>query len=341
MILRLHFSRLLVAVLFVLGNRGAAATPPFAEVFELVRTNLTGLDAPALNQLAVEGFLQRLGGRAQFADATQAVEAPVDLVPVATIYESSYAYVRLGEVSGGGAARLDAAFTRLAASNQLKGLVLDLRFAGGRDFATAAHVADLFLPPNQAVLDWGEGVFVSTTKTNTFTLPLAVLVNHQTRGGAEAVAAVLRHAGAALVIGSPTGGEASLYREFTLSNGQRLRLAVIPVKLGDGEALPAGGVVPDIAVTVRAEAERAYLAEPFGPAAKVANAPGGTNQVATPRVRRKLTEADLVRARQENRPLDSPTNVPAAAVEPPKVVRDPALARALDLLKGLSVMRAH
>lgn len=343
MIFRRHRFPLLAALLCAVVNLLAAEGPPFAEVFELVRTNLTGLDAAALNQLAVEGFVQRLGGRAQFAGAPLEVESPAELLPVATIFDGHYAYVRLGEVSGGAAARLDAAIKRLPATNQVRGLVLDLRFAGGRDFATAARVADLFLTTNQPVLDWGEGVFVSTTKTNPFTLPLAVLVNRQTRGGAEAVAAVLRHAGVALVIGGTTAGEASLYREFALSNGQRLRLAVIPVKLGDGEALPVGGVVPDIAVNIHAEAERAYLADPFGLASPSTNTPTGTNQLAAAaaRPRRKLTEADLVRARQENRPLDAPTKVPAATVEPPKLVRDPVLARALDLLKGLNVIRAH
>jgi Peptidase family S41 len=342
MIFRRQCFPFLAALLFAAVNLLAADAPPFAEVFELVRTNLTGLDAAALNQLAVEGFVQRLGGRAQFADAPLASEPPADLLPAATIYDGHYAYVRLGEVSGGVAARLDAAIKRLAATNQVNGLVLDLRFAGGRDFATAARVADLFLTTNQPVLDWGEGTFVATTKTNGFTLPLAVLVNHQTRGGAEAVAAVLRRAGVALLIGGTTAGEASRYREFTLSNGQRLRLAVIPVKLGDGEALPPAGVVPDIAVNIRAEAERAYLADPFGIVSSATTAPSGTNQIAAAaRPRRKLTEADLVRARQENRPLDAPTNLPVAAVEPPKVVRDPALARALDLLKGLSVIRAR
>ena len=321
--------------------RAAEEAPPFGEVFELVRTNLPSLDASKLNQMAVEGLVQRLGGLAQFTDVPVTNEVPADLLPVATAYEGGYGYVRLGEVSGGVAARLAAILAQAAATNQLKGLVLDLRFAGGRDFATAGQVADLFLSGGQKVLDWGDGPFISTVKTNAFSQPLAVLVNHETRGSAEAVAASLRHAGSALVLGNTTAGEANLYHEFTLSNGRRLRLAVTPVLIGDGEAVPGSGVVPDIAVAVRPETERSYLADPFA-LAIVTGATGTTNRVAAPpRVRKKLTEADLVRARQEGRPLDAVTNASGTPVELPKIIRDPVLARAVDLLKGLSVVHAR
>ncbi len=346
MTIRFRWLPVLLALLALLAcplpsARAAAEAPPFGEVFELVRTNLPSLDAAKLNQMAVEGLVQRLGGLAQFTDAPVTNEIPADLLPVATAYEGGYGYVRLGEVSGGVAARLAAALAKAATTNQLKGLVLDLRFAGGRDFATAAQVADLFLSGGKKVLDWGESPFVSTEKTNAFTQPLAVLVNHETRGSAEAVAASLRHAGSALILGNTTAGEASLYREFTLSNGRRLRLAVTPVLTGDGETIPGSGLVPDIAVAVRPETERAYLMDPFA-LAVAPSATGATNRVAAPpRIRKKLTEADLVRARQEGKPIDAVTNAAGTPVELPKIIRDPVLARAVDLLKGLSVVHAR
>ncbi len=339
MTIRFRWLPVLLALLaHPLPSTRAAEAPPFSEVFELIRTNLT-LDAAKLNEMAIEGLVQQLGGRAQFTDQPVTNEAPTDLLPVATTFEGGYGYVRLGEVSGDVATRLASALAKAAATNQLKGLVIDLRFAGGRDFATAAQVMDQFLPGGQKVLDWGEGPFVSTAKTNAFSQPLAVLVNRETRGAAEAVAAGLRHAGVALVLGGTTAGEASLYREFALSNGRRLRLAVTPVLSGDGVPLPAGGVVPDIPVTVRTETERSYLADPFALALGSANL--GTNRVAAaPKVRKKLTEADLVRARQEGKSVEAVTNASGAPVELPRVIRDPVLARAVDLLKGLSVVRA-
>jgi hypothetical protein len=62
----------------------------------------------------------------------------------------------------------------------------------------------------------------------------------------------------------------------------------------------------------------------------------GTNR---PARRPRPTEADLVRARREGLPLDAKV-VTSREVEPPRpVLQDPALARAVDLLKGLAVVR--
>jgi hypothetical protein len=101
-------------------------------------------------------------------------------------------------------------------------------------------------------------------------------------------------------------------------------------------------------VAVREEEEKAWIADPFGPSSAATassgrtDGTGGTNTVSRPR--RRLTEADLVRSRREGKSIGQTNTVPAAGessapIPPPKLVRDPVLARALDLLKGLSVIR--
>src|SRR5689334_23792872 len=52
---------------------------------------------------------------------------------------------------------------------------------------------------------------------------------------AEALAAMLRHADVGLLIGTNSAGQASITRDFTLSNGDVLRVAVSPVKLARSE----------------------------------------------------------------------------------------------------------
>ncbi len=336
---------LLFAFCLACLRASAADAASFAEVYGLVRSNLTRIDDKTLDQMAVEGFLQKLGGLAQLGDAKSDLPTASGPDPIALVHDGHYGYVRLVEIGADTVPGLAAALAGLAATNDLRGVVLDLRFAGGRDFAAAARVADLFLPAGRPVLDWGEGRFTSTAKTDASTNALAVLVNRQTRGAAEAVAAALRQTGTALVLGATTAGEASLYRDFLLSSGQKLSLAVTAVKTGDGEPVPATGVVPDIVVNVRPEVERGYLADPFGVARSASAATSQTNQiVSSVRVRKRLTEADLVKAKQAGRPLESASDptVPAAVpAEPQKIVRDPVLARALDLLKGLDVIRSR
>ncbi|MBP9900232.1 MAG: S41 family peptidase [Verrucomicrobiota bacterium] len=320
------------------------ATPDFRVVFDLVRAHLAGTSDLELNRAAVEGLLANLRGKVRVVAATNLLVAPTNtpFVSKTNLLETDIAYVRVSRVADGLAGAVSAAFQTLQASNTLKGLVLDLRFAEGEDFAAAAAVADLFIAKERPLLDWGNGAMKSTEKQNALTLPVAILINRETTGAAEALAAVLRDAGAGLLLGSPTAGAAMVMSEYPLSDGQWLRIASAPVKLGDGTALSAQGVKPDIEVKVGLEEERIYLRDAYGLVAKpvvrsgaISNAPAGTNTASR---RQRITEADLVRERREGKSVDEFT--PARDREPLKPqISDPALARAVDLLKGLAVVR--
>lgn len=176
------------------------------------------------------------------------------------LLETDIAYVRVSRVADGLAGAVSAAFQTLQASNTLKGLVLDLRFAEGEDFAAAAAVADLFIAKERPLLDWGNGAMKSTEKQNALTLPVAILINRETTGAAEALAAVLRDAGAGLLLGSPTAGAGHGDERISVVGRSVAAHCFGPVKLGDGTALSAQGVKPDIEVKVGLEEERIRLA---------------------------------------------------------------------------------
>lgn len=331
------------------GTAGAAEEPiRFQELFELLRDNLAGAKEADLNRAAVLGLLQQLGPRASVVGESSPALAPkASGLLRAAVLEKAYGYVRLGSLTPGVDKDFTKTFDGLRSTNRLKGLILDLRFAGGQDYSAALALADQFFGSEQPLVDWGEGVKKSTDKTNPVTVPVALLVNRQTTGAAEALAAILRHADVGLVIGTNTAGQASLVKEFTLKSGQRLRVAVAPLKVGEGKELPLTGLKPDIEVAVSPEDERDWYEDAFkAPARTVAMASlNSTNDASasdtnrTPR--RRLNEAELVRMSREGR-INEPvaTNAPLRATEPaPPVVSDPALVRGLDLLKGLAVVQ--
>jgi len=346
-----------VAVLLVLPAGAPCAStaatneaPDLQEVCDLVRAHLDGISDAELNRAALNGLLEQLGPMVSLVgeSAEANIEAKPRLVK-SEVFDGPVGYVRIGRVDGGLAKDVAAACKDLSRTHELKGLVLDVRFAGGEDYAEAGAVADLFLSKEQPLLDWGAASARSRTKSNALKLPVAVLVNRQTHAAAEALAAVLRETGAGLLLGTNTAGRAMIAQEFPLKNGQRLRIATAGIKLGSGEVLSARGVKPDIEVTVDAEEERTYLANPFkeleGTNLAAATA-SGTNTVAngTNATRRRgPSEADLVRARREGTSLEFTQFLADASPErtdPEKpVVRDPVLARALDLIKGLAVVR--
>jgi len=145
-------------------------------------------------------------------------------------------------------------------------------------------------------------------------LPLAILINGGTRGAAAALASELRAARAGLVFESLAG--AAQTNSETIAPGR-----------------------PDIVVAIGTEDERALMENPYAaPAPSDANSPVATNNL-LPFVDH-TSEADLVRAKIKDGDDFEP--VPAErAFEPPKsFIRDPVLARAVDLIKGLAVVRA-
>jgi hypothetical protein len=321
----------------------------FAEVFELLKANLAGVTGEQLNDAAVRGLLVQLAGKVSVVgeDAAPVRGAGTNAPVSATVFDRNYGCLRVSRLVTGTGKEFQAAYDRLILENKIKGLVIDLRFAGGRDYAAAVAVADRFFADEQPLVDWGEGWRRSTAKTNAITLPVAVLVNRKTTGAAEALAGMLRHRDVGLLIGTNTAGEASVAREFSLKTGHRLRLAVAPVKVANGMELPFSGIKPDLEVEVGPEDELAWFEDAYRTPPKPARLAGAsgteTNAAATNRTpRRRINEAELVRMNREGQLPDREppiTNEPSRTVESPPVVNDPALARALDLLKGLVVVQ--
>jgi Peptidase family S41 len=316
-----------------------AAAPDFQQVYGLLHTHLAGVSDAELNSAAVDGLLKQLHGRAALVSAsaiTTNSKGGPELIK-SDVLESNVAYLRVGRVGNGLAEQLGAAYHQCAATNKIAGVALDLRFADGDNYAAAVAAADLFVTKKMPLLEWGDAVEDSQPAKKRIPGPLAVLVNGETSGAAEALAAALREADAGLIIGNPTAGLAMTTQDFPLDNGERLRIATNPVKLGDGVAISR--IVPDITVPVNLTDERAYLKNPYRVVARNnASSTIGTNDFLT--LVDHTSEADLVRQKVEDGDTAGVlAPVPASKGPPKPVIQDPVLARALDLIKGLAIVR--
>lgn len=324
----------------VRGADGAGGMPDLREVYEIIRTNAAGVDEAQLNTAAVKGLISALAPRVRLVSPAQDGKLPASALVIKTnVFDGTIAYLRIGQVSEGLADVVVRNYEALRRSSKVQGLVLDLRYSGGEDYAAAAEVGGLVITKERPVLDWGAGMHTERPSVNGIKVPVAVLVNRETSGASEALSAMLRQVGAGLILGGTTAGQALVTRDFPLQNGDRLRVATGQIRLGDGTALDMKGISPDIAVQVSPSAEKSYYADAFtllrtNAAPGLVMADGTTNMVRRPR-----NEAELVRERREgiNGEVEEPR---PRRLEPPKpVVHDPALARALDLLKGLAVVR--
>lgn len=326
----------------------------FKEVYELLQSQLSDLQAKELDTAAARGLIQQLQPRVRLLpeDTEGAAEAAGQETLTTRVFDQGYGYVRIDRFTPNTGTAFEASMQRLTASNELKGLVMDLRFAGGQDYASAARISDHFFATEQPLMDWGQGVKKSTEKTNALQMPLAVLVNQATAGPAEALAGVARYGNLGLLVGSSTAGQANMYREFKLATGQRLQVATQPVQVADHKPMPIGGLEPDIKVVAEPEQEKAWLKDPYkltGSALALSKAEpqsqpsdlqanASTNRPA----RRRLNEADLVRMLRDGQLPDAEPSAGSSATNDagfPPQIQDPALARALDFLKGLSIVR--
>lgn len=312
----------------------------FNEVRDVIRAHLPGVTDAELDRGALDGLLHSVRGKVTVVGAKTNDAPEKAVISQAMSLGDGIAYFRAAHVSDGLAVGISANCSAINATNKLTGLILDLRFAGGQDYAAAAAAVDLFVRDERPLLDAGADIMKSTAKTNAIALPVVLLVNSETVGAAEALAEVMRDTGTGLILGNVTRGAAMTSREFTLKNGRKLRIADGPVKLGNGSVIAEKGVTPDILVMVSVADERDYMNDPYSnPSALVTEVNVYAN--ATNRLPRRvrLTEADLVRARREGVKLDEDL-ISQREVEPEKqLIRDPALARAVDLLKGLAVVR--
>lgn len=130
-------------------------------------------------------------------------------------------------------------------------------------------------------------------------LPLVILVNNETTGTAADLAAQLRSSGTGIIIGS--------------ANSR---------------------ITPDVAVTVTAADEKTFLKDPYA-ILTTTNGLAATNDW-LPFIEH-TSEADLVRQKVKDgdEDADATPNRPAPAAP---VIRDPALARAVDFLKALAIL---
>lgn len=295
----------------------------FVEVMQWVETHWDDVDQERIEGAALKGLAREFEGRLLFNDASEGSdkkELP-DSEQAAKLFQDDVLYVHPKLVGKGLVERIKTAHSKHASDDGLKGLVLDLRFSQGRDYRSAAKAAGLFLGEKGPALKWDDKVARTGKGEAIIDQPVAVLVNESTLGAAEALTALLREGGAAVVIGSKTAGRAYIFETIRLDSGRELQIAREPVTLGDGTDFSTNGIVPDIEVAVSEADERAYLKDPY----------------------RELTSEDEASEARgpEADPLDDDgdSQAPKSEKSERPVIRDPVLARAVDLLKGISLVR--
>ncbi len=142
-------------------------------------------------------------------------------------------------------------------SQGVTSLIIDIRNCNRGSVEYASAVADILLPSGaetagavaSAMKKDGSTYKNFTSDTNALTFPggIIVLVNGNTSGGAELLAAQLKDFSKAQLIGVVTAGEMTLQEIYTLEDGSAISLTVAKVVSYSGNTYCDGnGIEPDI-----------------------------------------------------------------------------------------------
>ena len=241
--------------------------------------------------------------------------------------EPGYGYVRISQFQLRTGESLREAIDELQEEEDgddgLKGLVLDLRNNPGGVLNAAVSVSDAFL--DEGIIVYTEGrmddaklQFSAKDSDILDGIPLVVLVNAGSASASEIVAGALQDHGRAVIMGEKTFGKGSVQTILPLGNGSAVKLTTARYYTPFGTSIQARGIVPDITLD----------------RVRVSRIDAGQG----------LKEADLVRhLENDGQEADSEAagQTPQETRDTPLAQRDFALYEALNLLKGLHILKGR
>ena len=201
----------------------------------------------------------------------------------------------------------------------LTGLVLDLRNNPGGLLSEAIRVSDSFLEKGEIVSTRGRGkndIQHAYARPGDISdgLPLVVLINSGSASASEIVAGALKDHRRAVVMGTRSFGKGSVQTITPMPGHGAMRLTTALYFTPSGVSIQAKGISPDIEVAL----------------ARIEKLEGGL-----------VREEDLRGALDNQEGGAEPTADNTASAEPKDPIEiDYQLARAVDLLRGLSVFKA-
>jgi carboxyl-terminal processing protease len=239
--------------------------------------------------------------------------------------EPGYAYVRISTFQSRTGESLREAISDLKKENNgtLNGLVLDLRNNPGGVLDAAVEVSDAFIEKGLIVYTEGripdsDQKFHATPDDMLKSAPLVVLVNGGSASASEIVAGALQDHDRAVIMGTKTFGKGSVQTVMPLTNETAVKMTTARYYTPSGRSIQAEGIVPDIEL-------------------KPVHISAIEDAEFTP-----LRERDLAHHLMngdEEEEADAKQNQADKEKEQPLEVSDYALSQALNLLKGMTILK--
>ncbi|MCX8164551.1 MAG: S41 family peptidase [Aquificaceae bacterium] len=169
-------------------------------------------------------------------------------------------YIRLSQFTDGAGRDLDRALKSLATQN-VRGIILDLRNDPGGLLTEAINVSELFLKEGKLIVytrtKKGEinRYFSRKKPTLPENIPLVVLINKGSASASEIVAGALQDHKRAIIVGEKSFGKASVQNIIPLEDGSAIKITVAHYYTPLGRLIDKKGIQPDVEVKMKEEEE--------------------------------------------------------------------------------------
>lgn len=171
-------------------------------------------------------------------------EITQDNVPYYGMLKDNIGYIKLDKFLENSAQEVKDALSELK-KNDLKGLVLDLRYNGGGILQEAVKIVNLFVDKGVTVVVQKGRNREKTIAYNTFNnpeepdLPLVVLVNNRSASASEIVAGSLQDLDRAVIIGQRSFGKGLVQQTFNLPYNSLVKITVAKYYTPSGRCIQA------------------------------------------------------------------------------------------------------
>ncbi|MFZ5595003.1 MAG: S41 family peptidase [Pseudomonadota bacterium] len=247
--------------------------------------------------------------------------------------EPGYGYLRISQFQANTGDNLAQFITKLKqeSGDNMKGLVLDLRNNPGGVLNASVAVSDAFLDKGLIVYTDGrvkdsQQKFRATPGDILKGAPIVVLINGGSASASEIVAGALQDHKRAIVMGSKSFGKGSVQTVIPMDEGSALKLTTARYYTPSGRSIQAEGITPDIALeNIKVTAVEGSGVDPVKEADLSGHLVNGS---------KKKTPEDSGKTTEETKPAADAKKTPEKLAN-----TDYQLYEALNLLKGLSIMR--
>jgi hypothetical protein len=309
----------------------------YQEILSQLRSNYVdpaAVNTQALDQAAMVELLSKLGPGVRLRLRSELEKPTTTRAFRSEILNEHFGYIRCGSLNQNTLVKLDDALGTFRNQN-IGGVIVDLRTTPE---STDYHLAGEFI--SRFVLKGTLAYRIvgskadqersfSSTLDPLYQGALAVLVDEETSGAAEVIAAALKVKAHALLIGQKTTGSAAEYQTSPIGNNLLIAIAITQVQVPGYPAIFPNGLQPDILVSQPVDQERSVLAE-------------SENQSSAPFIadepRQHLNEAALVAG--TNPELDAYEAQQSGQAQPAKP-KDVMLQRAVDFLITVNLYKAR